>query len=341
MTGMRVAVIGKSEAPGTFASHIAQAFREGGHEAIAIGIQPRWERTGRSPGRSLAANLRSQAIARSSRIAQQASRNLLKTLEAHRPDFVVTTLASLGPHLVEAIKVSTKRAPIVLWFPDAISNLGNQLAFESGFDRIYVKDPYLVDRLRPMGFDEARYLPEGAPKEALQWDRRRPSIDENESLCLVGNIYPSRVRFLLQLLDAGIELEIHGRQTAASLPPEIKKRFSGRYLSGDDKYEVFGTRAGVLNNLHYAEVQSVNYRLFEAAASGGLVLVEDLPQVSRYFKVGEEVMTYRSPTDIVRTLEIPPLERTRVKALARKRVESDHLIVHRLEVMLDDLGLSR
>ena len=51
-------------------------------------------------------------------------------------------------------------ARVVLWFPDAVSNFGRQQAFSAGLDRIYVKDPYLLDRLGTRGgVSELRYLP--------------------------------------------------------------------------------------------------------------------------------------------------------------------------------------
>ncbi len=191
----------------------------------------------------------------------------------------------------------------MLWFPDAVSNFGRQQAFGAGLDRIYVKDPYLVDRLGARGgVREVRYLPEGAPSDAVEWAAANPGPRRSNSVAMVGNVYPTRVRFLEELVGQ-IPVEIHGRLHNDGVPEAIVRSFSGRFLSGPAKYQVFRDARGVLNNLHFAEVESVNYRLFEAAACRGVVLVDDVPQVRRYLQPGVEVVTFASVQDLVGTLQ--------------------------------------
>ena len=112
-------------------------------------------------------------------------------------------------------------------------------------------------------------------------------------------------------------------------------------LSGADKYKVFRDGRGVLDNLHFAEVESVNYRLFEAAACRGVVLVDDVPQVRRYLQPGVEAVTFASAQDLVGTLQdLSDADLDRIGSAAHDRVEREHLIRHRIEEMLDDLALS-
>ncbi len=336
---MRVAVIGKSDQLGSFAFHISEAFRENGHHSIPVGIQQPWQNKLGTIA-SLAKTVQAHSALRSPRAARASISRPLTTVRNFKPDLIVTTLGSLGRHGVDALRDSSPNAPIVLWYPDAVSNFGNQSALNAGFDRIYVKDPYIVRRLRDVGYPEIRYLPEAAPSAALTWRNRVQPTALTENLCVVGNIYPTRIKLLQQLSDLKVNLELFGHVTAPSLPHQLRDSFTGRYLIGDDKYRIFSQSAGVLNNLFFGEVESVNYRLFEAAASGGVVYVDDVPQVRRYFEPGREIVVFSNAKEIAQTLgDLDERSRAEIAAKARARVADEHLLTHRTEAMVDDLGL--
>lgn len=337
---MKVAVLGRSVKAGSFVAHIADAFDELGHQSAALELRMVGE-----PRRGRLANLatvaRTDIVSRSPRAIRALYRSTLGALRASRPDLIVTTLGRVTREEVDSWREVAPQARVVLWFPDAVSNFGRQQAFGAGLDRLYVKDPYLLDRVGTLGgVRELRYLPEGAPSDAVDWLAEHPEPRRSAAVAMVGNIYPSRVRFLEELIGE-LPVEIYGRLHNDTVPEPIVRSFTGRYLSGADKYQVFRDARGVLNNLHYAEVGSVNYRLFEAAACRGVVLVDDVPQVSRYFEPGAEVITFRSVTDLVKTLgDLSDADLAAIGGAAHARVTREHLIRHRLEAMLEDLAMT-
>ena len=195
-----------------------------------------------------------------------------------------------------------------------------------------------MSRLRgTAGLGEVRYLPEGAPSDALRWAAANPAACRSASVAMVGNIYPTRVRFLEKLVDE-VQVDIYGRLHNDAVPEAIRRNFTGQFLSGRDKYEVFRDARGVLNNLHFAEVESVNYRLFEAAACRGVVLVDEVPQVARFLQPGVEALTFRTAEDLVGVLrELSDHDFDEIGSAAHDRVVRDHQIKHRLDEMLVDL----
>lgn len=338
---MKISVVGRSVATGSFVSHIAAGFAALGHEASVHEFRLTGE-----PRRGRLANvgnlLRANVVSRSPTAINVFYRGLLGELRRVSPDLIVTTRGLVTRDEVNSWRAVAPQARVVVWFPDAISNFGRQQVFGAGVDRIFVKDPYLVDRLGVRGgIRELRYLPEGAPLDAVEWAQQQEDpVARSPAVAMVGNIYPSRVRFLEELVQH-VPVSIYGRLHNDAVPEEITAAFTGRFLSGTEKYRTFREARGVLNNLHYAEVASVNYRLFEAAGCGGIVLTDDLPQVRRYLVPGEEVVLFTSAADLAGQLDdLSDIDLARIGAAALARVVGEHLVTHRVGEMLADLGMT-
>lgn len=336
---MRVAVIGRSTAHGSFASAISVAFDELGHETSTHELRMLGDSHGRRFA-NLTRTAQENAVSRSPRAIRMLYRAMLRDLRVARPDLILTTLGRTTREEVDIWRETAPGVRVVLWFPDALSNFGRQQAFGAGHDRIFVKDPYVVDRLATRGgIREVRYLPEGAPSDVVAWAVANPTPQRSSAMVMAGNIYPTRVRFLEAVVDE-LQVDIYGRLHNDVVPERIVRKFTGKYLSGPTKYQVFRDARGVLDNLHFAEVGGVNYRFFEAAACRGVVLIDDLPQVGRYFEPGSEVITFTSPQDLVHTMkEITDSELAAIGEAAHARTVRHHLMTHRIQEMLNDLAL--
>ena len=337
---MKVAVIGRSATPGSFASAITMAFGELGHDTTTLELRM----LGESRYRRLAnitRTARENVVSRSPRAVRTLYGALLRELRDARPDLILTTLGRVTREEVDSWREVAPGVPVVLWFPDALSNFGRQQAFGAGFDRIFVKDLFLVDWLRVRGnIGELRYLAQGAPPDGIAWAEGNPTPQRSPSLVMAGNIYPSRVRFLDAVIDE-LPIDLYGSLHNDAVPEKIARRFTGKYLSGPEKYQVFRDARGVLNNLHYAEVGGVNYRLFQATCCRGVALIDDVPQVKRYFEPGSEVITFSSPQDLVRTMEeVTDDELNAIGEAAHARTVRDHLMRHRVQELLDDLTIA-
>ena len=77
---------------------------------------------------------------------------------------------------------------------------------------------------------------------------------------------------------------------------------------------------------------SPSVRLFEAAACATPVISDNWPGLGTFFRIGEEILTARTPGEVLQYLrEIPEHERRALGQRARARVLREHTAAHRAE----------
>jgi spore maturation protein CgeB len=226
----------------------------------------------------------------------------------------------------------------VFWFPDHVANLGRALMLVAPYDALFFKEPQLVDRLRALLDLPVYYLPEACNPRC-----HRPAVPAGTDPCLViaGNMYPSRVRLFERLIAKGIPLRAYGTAVPRWITDTpVRRVHAGHSVWAQEKARVFRSAAGVLNNLHPAEVTGVNARLFEAAGCGAAVLTEFRPAVPDLFVPGAEVLTFQDFDELVeqasRLLHEPGLT-GRLGDAAARRAHRDHTMAQRITTILGRL----
>ena len=324
----RVGVIGPTD-PDSFADNILDCLPDLDVEPVRLGV-PRVEF--RSRRLNSAQVLASRALPQlddrlQARIADRA-------IEAGC-DLVISIWGELMPAPVRRLRAAG--IPVVLWFPDAISNLGRQAMFVAPYSRLYFKDPEVVERITSMLDLPAAYLPEACNPH---WHTSTAAAGTSGKVVVAGNIYPTRATLLDRLHGDGIPLDLYGAAPASWVGQRPWASIhNGRSIVRHEKADTFRAAAAVLNNLHPSEMQSVNCRLFEAAGSGAAVLCEDRAVVDDLFVPGEEVLAFSSYDDLVkhvRALLDDPSLTTRVGDAAAVRAHAEHTYQHRLRRILAD-----
>lgn len=326
---MRVGVVGPIS-DDYFAENVAVSLGAIGVESVQLGPavpDVRWR-----PAR-MAMDIAKQA---STRFESRLEQGLVDAVIGRRCDAVISVDGRLSPTAVRMMR--DHGVPVALWFPDAVSNLGNLSMFRAPYTAYFFKDPVLVQRLRDVYRLPAHYLPEACNP---RWHRPVGTSGRDPHIVVVGNIYPTRVHLLEGLLDAGIPLKIHSggrpRPMAGFRSTQLP---IGAFVAKEEKSRVFHEARAVLNNLHPAEMTSVNCRLYEAAAAGAVVLCEERPTLAESFIPGVEVASFDSFERLVElaksALEEPDrFADMRVKATAR--AHADHTYELRLGELLDRL----
>jgi spore maturation protein CgeB len=325
---VRVGVIGPTDAD-MFADNICCCLPDLGVDAVALGPCRR-DIPGRR-GKALLSAIGDLSPGFDERLQ---GRIVTRALEAD-VDLVISVEGHLHPEAVRRLRVGGIR--VVLWFPDAVSSLGLLRLLAAQYDRMYFKDPALVARLGETYGLSVAYLPEACNP---RWHRPLGSPAAESTVAVVGNMYVTRVHLLNRLAADGVPLQLYGigwpRVTPTGPATALPVRPA---VFREKKSQVFRQSAAVLNNLHPAEMESVNCRLFEATAAGGAVLCEDRPVLRDLFDVGTEVLAF-SRYDTVRQqidelLEDPGLTTTIGDAAARRALE-EHTYQHRLRAILTD-----
>ena len=248
---------------------------------------------------------------------------------------LVITVESLRPDTVEALRDRGVRC--ALWFPDAVSNLGTMWMFAAPYSIVAFKEPVLVERVQRLLEMPIMYLAEACNPRI----HRVPSLvgDRVREIAVVGNFYPTRVSLLQRLVSDGYPLRLYGAPLPAPASrSSLSALHTGRYVRGIEKATVFRSAAAVLNNLHPAEIEGINCRVFEATACGAAVVCEHRQALASHFSVGEEVLAFTDyrelTTELDKLLASHELS-TKIGDAAAMRSKSDHTYAQRLTKLLE------
>jgi spore maturation protein CgeB len=320
---MRVGVIGQTW-PDAFAAHIIAGLSALGHDPVPLGSA-----RSRGPYTSRSAMIIRRALPG---LDERAQRRIARSALENDCAAVINVEQDLLPSVVRQIRRGG--AKVALWFPDSLANLGRQLVLLAPYDALFFKDPYLVRRLRAtLGLPEA-CASRSSPLPGT------PGADRH--LVIAGNMYPSRIRLLERVLAAGIPLRLYGPGFPRwAGPTPLRAVHAGRCIFEAEKAEVFRSAVAVLNNLHPGEIESVNARLFEAAAAGAAIVTEYRPALTDLFAIGDEVLAFDDFDELVsqanRLLRDDGLSGKLGDAAAR-RAQQNHTYEKRLTVLLEKLS---
>jgi len=211
--------------------------------------------------------------------------------------------------------------PKVFWSVDTHLNAFWHAHYGRLFDAVATTQPAWVARLGALGLPQVFPLPwfgSEAPS--------RPFAQRGHDVAFCGRIGPSRPL---------------RRQFADFL----RERFAARVeenLPYEEMLALFGDTRLVPNESIAGEI---NFRLFEAASHGSLVLNPSCEGLETLFEPGREVETYSNVLELddrLRHWLARPAGMERMGRLARERVLACHLPVHRAqELMRRAPGLAR
>jgi spore maturation protein CgeB len=326
---MRIGIVGPTW-PDSFAVNIIDSLGAMGHQPLSVGSTYSFG----NPYTSAAAALIRGAVPA---LDERAQRRVLRAALDAECEIVIVLEQRLVPEIVRELRRGGIK--VAMWFPDSLLNMGRQLMLLSPYDAVFVKDPYLVRRLGAVLDLPLFYLPEACNPRC----HRPVSAPGTEPhLVIAGNMYPSRIRLLERLLAHGIPLRLYG----AGFPRWVGKTplrevHAGRCIFDEEKARIYRSAAGVLNNLHPAEIEGVNARLFEAAGCGAAVLTEFRPALPDLFAIGDEVLAFRDFDELLaqatRLLADPALT-AKVGDAAAARAHESHCYENRLAVILEKLS---
>jgi spore maturation protein CgeB len=119
--------------------------------------------------------------------------------------------------------------------------------------------------------------------------------------------------------------------------PELKRCHRG-HVGGHKAIEIMAQSKIVLNIHRDFEVEGGNYRLFEIPACRTMQLVDYRPGLKQYFKINEEIVTFKTPDEMNEKIKYylrNPDERKEFVMKAYHRMKENHDIKYRVEKMLE------
>lgn len=341
---MKILVIGKF-AVEDFALHIAETLGLMGHQVVRFDIGYHSTHAEKSIthvrekiGRTIYGVTDQVPLIRSYHM-----RKLWDLFEHHNPiDVVIVCYDFLWPGEVERIK-QCYRTRIVVWFPDAIINIGRGYLFNAPYDAIFFKDPYIVKILDDVLPAPVYYLPECCnPKRHVL----PPSLTDEEmkpyrcDVTTVGNMHSYRVAFFSHL--DGYNIKIWGTPPPFWLNiAAVTRWYQEHAVRYQEKAKAFRAAKIVVNNIHYAEIWGLNARTFEVAAAGAFQMLDWRPGLNQLFADGKEVVSFTGIADLKSKIDYYLAHDDKRETIAQagmRRAFKDHTYELRLALLLDTIA---
>ncbi|MBV6485339.1 MAG: hypothetical protein KFKLKKLM_01900 [Flavobacteriales bacterium] len=336
---MNIAIIGKFYTEG-FGLHIEETLIEMGHTSIRIDPEVQFLQYNFLGKRikNINKTLYQQVFYKIPFIREKKSNEIYSTLKKHTIDLTLVLHDYLNISEVEEIKKITK-SPVVLWFPDAISNFQKAMFFIAGYDYLFFVDKYIVEKLQSEFNLNAFYLPQCC--NPSKHNKVSLTLNEKEKyecdITNAGNLYPSRAALYKHLTQYNFKM--WGNPPAIWLRvSELDHVIMNETVYNEVKSKSFCAAKIVLNNLHPAVINGVNKRMFEIPACGGFQITSHREAINELFEVGKEIITYTDLNDLKTKIDyfLDPkndAERNQIIEAGYKKTISEHTYRNRLKTM--------
>jgi spore maturation protein CgeB len=340
---MNIAIVGKFYTEG-FGLHIEEALEDMGHSSIRIDPEVAFLQYNFLGKRikNINKTLYQQVFSKIPSVRNKKSKEIYKSIKQENIDLTLVLHDFLTTNEVSEIKKITK-SPVVLWFPDAISNFQKSMFFIAGYDYLFFSDKYIVNKLKSELDLNTHYLPQcfSTFKHQKVTLTDADAATYNCDITNAGNLYPSRAALYKHLTKYNFKM--WGYPPAIWLKvPELDQIIMDKSVFNEEKSKVFLAAKIVLNNLHPAVIDGVNKRTFEIPACGGFQITSYRDATNELFEVGKEIVCYENLNDLKEKIEYylnPTNERERL-AIAEagyKRAQKEHSYQHRIKQMLNTI----
>lgn len=223
-----------------------------------------------------------------------------------KPDLFIGTYRFIHPEVVKEIKRNIPFVITVQINPDQLTTLEHQQIFASDYDFYFTKDRFMQDFMKNKMNLNAFYLPEAFnPRIHKPVDSDRKQLEDKVSIDVVafGTMYPYRAKLISQIINSGINMTLFGVPDKRFPRPEINKNFRNEYITGERKAEILTGSKIVLNNFHFAEIESANVKFFEIGGIGAFQICDYKPVLREYSNISVERFTYKSWEEAVEMMK--------------------------------------
>lgn len=300
---MKIGIIGKF-GPEEMGKHISDTLIDMGYDVVEFEFGPFLNQKKKNKLNKLFIKIFNIVIYSKLEIRESVLKNFFKKLKKEKIEFLISTYDYLSFFEIQELKKENKNLKIVLWFPDALSNVGRSLFMTAGYDALFFKCHHIVDYLKNYYELPVFYIGEAYNKKNNFPIKKK--LKEEIDIAVVGNLHSYRLPFLEKLVALKkYKIKIFGNRPPFYIPisEELEKCFSGIYLTGEDRAEIFTNAKINLNTFHMGEVKGVNVRLFEIAGAGGFQLATYRDEIKEFFEIGKELDTFSSFKELIEKID--------------------------------------
>ena len=116
----------------------------------------------------------------------------------------------------------------------------------------------------------------------------------NIDVMTYGTMYPYRCRMLQTVVDKHVDLKIFGTIPHRFYNHSLDDNYQNKYITGEEKARLLYGSKIVFNQMHYAEIESVNNRFFEVNGSGAFQLSDYRPILHDLLPINPELVSFKN-----------------------------------------------
>jgi spore maturation protein CgeB len=192
------------------------------------------------------------------------------------------------------------------WWVESDERVNEALGEVPWFDRYFFINSASVEAARRAGYAYASYLPHAVDASVF---RPLPGVPKDIDFAFVGLWSERREQFLKAALDASQNGAVYGPKWRVKTfrDPRFRRIVKGRYIAGEPLVRLYNRAKVVLNITTWGSNQDhrrsgMTMRLFEAPATGSLLLTDESAELSRAVTPGVHVDTFSDVDDFRRKL---------------------------------------
>jgi GT2 family glycosyltransferase/tetratricopeptide (TPR) repeat protein/SAM-dependent methyltransferase len=208
--------------------------------------------------------------------------------------------------------------PSAFWAIDTHMDFHWCLEKARGFDHVFAAQRDGADKLRQAGIASALWLPLACDPEL----HGKRAVPKRYDVCFVGHVFDGPRAELLDL---------------------IRKRFPNTFVGQRYFQEMAETYSAARVVFNRSVKNDVNMRVFEALASGSLLMTNDLAAngQAEWFQDGVHLATYKSSEELVDKIAFYLAHeevRERIAAAGREEAIARHTYRHRMQGLLEQVA---
>ena len=268
--------------------------------------------------------------------------NVTNDIEQYHPDLIIVVYRTVHPEFV--IRMRKKGYTIIQINPDALITFGiQQQLFVSEYDVYFTKDPYIKHFMESNLKLNVKLYSEAFNKRI----HIKPDVNKLEyekafdmDVITYGTMYPYRSRMLRMIADQGIDLTLFGNTNVPFYDQLLDQYHSGYYITGESKAKILYGAKIVFNNLHYAEIESVNKRFYETNGSGAFQLSDYRPILKDLLPIDPELVSFHSIDEAIEKIKHylqHPEERITIAQKIYDHFISNYTYDHLTKYILDSI----
>jgi len=299
---MKIAIIG-SRAADSMESNLQEAFTFAGHETQIFDIYD-LRRFQFKAFFKYALTIDKISRTYSDGYDRDLFRKLFSKVKEFAPELVVCVYRFIHPSFVSLCK--KEGAKVIHINPDQMTTLEYQQIFASDYDVWYTKDPYMASFMRDnMHLNTKIYAEAFNARHHAKPNISKKDCEDDVKIDVMtyGTMYPYRCRMLKAVADSGIDLKIYGVIPRRFYNHDLDRFFQNKYITGEEKSRLLYGAKIVLNQMHFAEVEGVNCRFFEANGSGAFQLSDYRPILHELLPVDPNLVSFKGIDDGINKLK--------------------------------------